>query len=93
LADEREKLTGEKQPIPKGHRWSDLTGAQMEGSKLELHYRETLRVLGQERGVLGLIFRKAQNKIQDPAKLRQLIVELIGKEEWLSLTSDVKGDA
>ena len=30
--------------------------------------------------MLGLIFRKAQNKIQDPAKLRQLIVELIGKE-------------
>ena len=34
-------------------------------------------------GMLGLIFRKAQNKIQDPAKLRQLIVELIGKEDWL----------
>ena len=31
--------------------------------------------------MLGLIFRKAQNKIQDPAKLRQLIVELIGKEQ------------
>ena len=93
MADEREKLTGEKQAIPKGYRWTDLAGAQMEGSKLELHYRETLRVLGQEGGMLGLIFRKAQNKIQDPAKLRQLIVELIGKEEWLSLTSDVKGDA
>ncbi len=93
MADEREKLTGEKQAVPKGHRWSDLAGAQMEGSKLEQHYRETLRVLGQESGMLGLIFRKAQNKIQDPAKLRQLIVELIGKEEWLSLTSDVKGDA
>ena len=35
----------------------------------------------------------SQNKIQDPAKLRQLIVELIGKETWLSLTADVKGDA
>ncbi len=43
--------------------------------------------------MLGLIFRKAQNKIQDPAKLRQLIVELIGKEEWLAMSSDVKGDA
>ncbi len=93
MADEREKLTGEKQAIPKGYRWVDLAGAQMEGSKLELHYRETLRVLGQEGGMLGLIFRKAQNKVQDPAKLRQLIVELIGKEEWLSLAADVKGDA
>lgn len=43
--------------------------------------------------MLGLIFRKAQNKIQDPAKLRQLIVELIGKEQWLSMSADVKGDA
>jgi type I restriction enzyme M protein len=93
MADEREKLTGEKQAIPKGYRWADLASTQMEGSKLEQHYRETLRVLGLEGGMLGLIFRKAQNKIQDPAKLRQLIVELIGKEEWLSLTSDVKGDA
>ena len=93
MADEREKLTGEKQAIPKGYRWADLACTQMEGSKLEQHYRETLRVLGLEGGMLRPIFRKAQNKIQDPAKLRQLIVELIGKEEWLSLTSEVKGDA
>jgi len=42
---------------------------------------------------LGLIFRKAQNKIQDPAKLRRLIVDLIDKEQWSSLSADVKGDA
>ena len=29
--------------------------------------------------MLGVIFRKAQNKIQDPAKLRRLIVDLIDK--------------
>jgi type I restriction enzyme M protein len=43
--------------------------------------------------MLGVIFRKAQNRIQDPAKLRRLIVELIDKEEWSSLDADVKGDA
>jgi type I restriction enzyme M protein len=43
--------------------------------------------------MLGVIFRKAQNKIQDPAKLRRLIVDLIDKEEWSSLDADVKGDA
>ena len=43
--------------------------------------------------MLGIIFRKAQNKIQDPAKLRRLIVDLIDKEQWTSLTADVKGDA
>jgi type I restriction enzyme M protein len=65
----------------------------MEGAKLEERYRETLRKLGESGGMLGIIFRKSQNKIQDPAKLRQLIVELIGKEEWLPMSSDVKGDA
>jgi type I restriction enzyme M protein len=93
MADERATQIKGKQPIPAGHRWADLAAPQMEGLKLEAHYRETLRVLGQQGGMLGLIFRKAQSKIQDPAKLRQLIVELIGKEEWLAMSADVKGDA
>jgi type I restriction enzyme M protein len=93
MADERARLTKEEQPIPVGHRWSDLAAAQMEGIELEQHYRETLRVLGVQGGMLGLIFEKAQNRIQDPAKLRQLIVELIGKEDWSSMSADVKGDA
>lgn len=46
MGDEREKLTGEEQASPKGHRWADLAGAQMQGSSEELHYRETLRLLG-----------------------------------------------
>ena len=39
-----------------------------------------------------MIFRKAQNKIQDPAKLRRLIVDLIDGETWTGLDADVKGD-
>ena len=93
MADERERLDGKEQPVPAGYRWSDLSGPLMEGEKLEAHYRETLQTLGQQGGMLGLIFRKAQNKIQDPAKLRTLIVDLIGKEEWVSMSADVKGDA
>jgi type I restriction enzyme M protein len=34
-----------------------------------------------------------QNKIQDPAKLRRLIADLIEKEQWMTLDADVKGDA
>ena len=93
MADERAQLTGEEQPIPDGYRWADLAGPQMEGVKLEQHYRDLLRELGTSGGMLGLIFEKAQNKIQDPAKLRQLIVELIGKENWSAMSGDVKGDA
>ncbi len=93
MADERAMLTGAESPIPAGHRWADLAAPQMEGERLEAHYRKTLEELSKQGGMLGLIFRKAQNKIQDPAKLRQLIVELIGKETWSSMSTDVKGDA
>ena len=49
--------------------------------------------LGKEQGIVGIIFRKAQNKIQDPAKLRRLIADLINREQWMILDADVKGDA
>jgi type I restriction enzyme M protein len=89
MSDERAKLTGEDEAVPAGYRWSDLAAPRMEGAALEEHYRENLAVLGAESGMLGLIFRKAQNRIQDPAKLRKLIVT----EQWLTLSVDVKGDA
>jgi type I restriction enzyme M protein len=41
--------------------------------------------LAKESGMLGIIFRKAQNKIQDPARLRRLIADLIDRERWVSL--------
>ena len=44
-----------------------------------------------ETGMLGVIFRKSQNKIQDPAKLKRL-VELINEETWTGLDIDVKGE-
>jgi type I restriction enzyme M protein len=49
--------------------------------------------LGKHPGMLGVVFRKAQNRIQDPAKLRRLIVDLIDSEQWMTLDADVKGDA
>jgi len=42
--------------------------------------------------MLGVIFQRAQNKIQDPAKLTRLILDLINRERWLSLDTNVKGD-
>ncbi|TMR03413.1 SAM-dependent DNA methyltransferase [Actinomadura soli] len=39
------------------------------------------------------MFRKAQNRVQDPAKLKQLIVDLIDKENWSASGTDLKGDA
>jgi len=92
MADEQSKPPFKKvSPIPKGFGWDVLV--TLDGDDLEIHYRHTLEMLGKQPGMLGLIFRKAQNKIQDPAKLRRLIVDLIDKEEWSSLSADVKGDA
>ncbi len=39
---------------------------------------------GSKPGMLGVIFRKAQNRIQDPAKLRRLIDDLIDREQWMT---------
>ena len=75
--------------IPVGFRWADL--AKESGDALEVRYRHTLETLGKERGLLGVIFRKAQNRVQDPAKLKRL-VDLIGGETWLRMETDVKGD-
>ncbi len=92
MADEQSKPPFDKpSPIPKGFSWPALL--RLDGDDLETHYRHTLEELGKRPGMLGVIFRKAQNKIQDPAKLRRLIVDLINKEQWSSLATDVKGDA
>ena len=93
MADERAAMLSKEQPILFGYRWSDLANPQMEGDRLEIHYRRTLETLGRQGGMLGIIFRKAQNKIQDPAKLRRLVVDLIGNEDWLVMSADVKGTA
>src|SRR5579862_5756540 len=77
--------------VPEGYDWSSLLA--LDGDELEVHYRHLLEELGKKPGMLGVIFRKAQNKIENPAMLRRLIVDLIDKEQWTSLDADVKGDA
>ena len=92
MADEQSRPPFNKpSPIPKGKDWPALLAK--DGDELEIHYRHPLEDLGKRSGMLGVIFRKVQNKIQDPAKLRRLIVDLIDKEQWSSLSADVKGDA
>jgi len=92
MDDERTKSPfNKKSDIPKKYNWQSLLSK--DGAELEAHYIKLLNELGKEEGIIGVIFRKSQNKIQDPAKLRRLIVELIDKENWLSLEADVKGDA
>ena len=92
MADEKTRAPHFQQPVIDA-KWSWPTLRALDADDLEVHYRHTLEALGKADGVIGVIFRKAQNKIQDPAKLKRLIVDLIDKEEWVSLDSDLKGDA
>ena len=70
MADEQSRPPFNKpSPIPKGKDWPALLAK--DGDELEIHYRHTLEDLGKRPGMLGVIFRKAQNKIQDPAKQRR----------------------
>jgi type I restriction enzyme M protein len=90
MADEQTKPPfNKKSIIPQGLDWPSLQ--KKEGDELEVHYRHILESLGKEKGMLGVIFRKSQNKIQDPAKLRRL-VNLINQEVWAGIDIDIKGD-
>ncbi|NLU13058.1 MAG: SAM-dependent DNA methyltransferase [Gammaproteobacteria bacterium] len=75
--------------IPARYNWQALTSKK--GAELEVLYVEILRELGKRQGMLGQIFTKAQNKIQDPAKLFRLI-DMINSTSWLVMGADVKGD-
>lgn len=80
-----------EQIVPEKYSWQRLLDA--EGAELETTYTQILLGLGKQPGTLGTIFRKAQNRIQDPAKLKRLIVDLIDKENWSATGTDIKGDA
>lgn len=75
--------------VPRGYDWASLRSKT--GAPLETHYVNMLENLGNEPAMLGAIFFKAQNKIQDPAKLSRL-VQMIDAEDWISLGTDTKGD-
>ena len=75
--------------IPEDYGWTSLTTRR--GAELEAHYVALLRRLGQQKGMLGQVFAKAQNKIADPAKLFRLI-DMVDGTDWVMLGADVKGD-
>lgn len=78
-----------KMAIPKAYSWPEIS--RLKGAELETRYVETLRELGKQKGMLGQIFTKSQNKIQDPAKLARLF-EMVDSTAWLMIGADVKGD-
>jgi type I restriction enzyme M protein len=77
--------------IPPGLSWQTLVSNNIAGVDLETQYLLILKELGKQEGMIGQIYFKAQNKIQDPAKLFKL-VRLINEETWVGVDVDVKGE-
>ena len=77
-----------KVDISPEYNWQSLKAKR--GAELEVHYVTLLRELGNNPGMLGQIFTKAQNKIQDPAKLYRLI-DMVNETQWVTMGADVKG--
>lgn len=88
MDEERVSQIGEASLLPKGAQWSDIR--DLTGEALATTYGRLLETLSKQLGIIGSIFLKAQNEIQDPAKLRRLVT-LIDGETWLGLSVDVKG--
>jgi type I restriction enzyme M protein len=75
--------------VPPDLGWKALL--PLDGAALERQYSESIEKLGLKPGMLGIIFKGARCDIHNPALLKQLIVNLIDKEDWMSLPVDVKG--
>ena len=74
--------------VPKEYQWQTLESKR--GVELEVHYVSLLRELGNSPGMLGQIYVKSQNRINDPAKLRRLI-QMIDETHWTIGDTDVLG--
>ena len=90
MSDEYSKPPYKKETgIPQGYTWSDMS--TLKGAELEYQYKATLEELAKQGGILGMIFAQASNKISNAAILYR-IVQMIDKEKWVSMSSDVKGE-
>lgn len=75
--------------IPSDCTWSDMSS--LKGAELEEKYKSILEKLGEQGGILGKIFNGATNKISNAAILYR-VVQMIDKEKWVAMSSDVKGE-
>lgn len=88
MDDERTSLLGEASLVPEEYQWSKLKN--LAGIELEEQYSKTLSSLSKQSGIIGTIYAKAQNKINEPSKLKRL-VSMIDEQTWMGLDVDVKG--
>jgi type I restriction enzyme M protein len=71
--------------LPKGCDWPGLV--RKSDTALQDHYVGLLRKLGEQRGVLGSVFRRAQPTFGNSVNLRKLL-SLIDQTDWTALDFD-----
>lgn len=86
--DEEKVQLGFSSAIPKGYDWNELIA--LDGLELLHQYEETLKILSSQDDLIGTIFTKASNKIEQPVLLKK-VISLIKGENWLSMDGDLKG--
>ncbi len=74
--------------IDKEYNWATLINEK--GEDIVKQYEKILKALSQKTDLIGAIFIKAQNKIEQPVLLKRVIA-LIDAEDWLSMEGDLKG--
>ena len=87
MDSEREEL-GLGSKIPEGYKWKDF--CSLNGEDLVEKYEEILKKLSQEKGIIGTIFTKAQNKIDRPVHLAK-VIEMVSEQNWYMMEGDFKG--
>ena len=88
MDEENVELFDEESAIPDGCTWNSL--CELDGIDLLDHYEEILKRLSLEEGLIGTIYTKAVNKIEQPVYLKKVIT-MIDEEDWLGMDVDVKG--
>ena len=82
---EREEDIG----IPESYRWENLVA--LDGLELRNTYQKALLDLSTKEGELGVIYRNAQTRIEEPANLKKIFTE-INKLAWYSVDKEDFGD-
>lgn len=94
------KMVDENQRLPEFFRWKNIdlpdecrwdVLKSKTGEELKEHYQHALSVLSKKTGMIGEIYRGAQNKIQSPTHVTK-VVDMIDGILWSELSEDVKGD-
>lgn len=100
MDQEAAEITGNPSRIPPEYRWGTLISDKVLGVEQKLlpheqleQYEAILAELSSDRNPDGLvrnIFAKAQNRIEDPHALSE-VISRINEIQWFDLSTDVKG--